>query len=42
MGSINNMRGAGWRQWLDHAGSNLEDMGDMMLAGNEQLLDAIR
>ena len=42
MGSMNNMRGAGWRQWFDHAGSNLEEMGDMMLAGNEQLMDAIR
>ena len=36
------MRGANWRQWFDHAGSNLEEMGDMMVAGNDQLLDAIR
>ena len=42
MGSMNKMRGANWRQWFDHAGSNLEEMGDMMVAGNDQLLDAIR
>ena len=42
MESMDKMRGAGWRQWFDHAGSNLKEMGGMMLEGNDQLVDAIR
>lgn len=42
MGSMNKMRGANWRKWFDHFGSNLEEMGDMIVAGNDQLQDAIR
>ena len=42
MESMDKMRGAGWRQWFDHAGSNWQEMGDMMLSGNDQLVNAIR
>ena len=40
--SMNKMRGADWRQWSDHAGSNLEDMGDMMIEANNKLSEAVR
>ena len=40
--SMNKMRGADWRQWSDHAGSNLEDMGDMMIEANNKFSEAVR